>query len=83
MGMGLLGPALLGTRGPAGSDAGCQAGGVGTDGLCAWGTDGLCAWGTDGLCAWVTYESSYDRGCTDGLCAWGTDVLCTQGLLVT
>jgi len=45
MGMGLPGPALLGTPGAAGLDAGCQAGGGGfTDGPCAWGTDGLCAW---------------------------------------
>ncbi len=70
MGMGLLGPALLGTRGPAGLDAGCLARGGGTDGLCAWGTDGLCAWvtddpGTDCLCAWVTDDLG-----TDGLCAW-------------
>jgi hypothetical protein len=38
MGMGLLGPALLGTPGAAGLDAGCQAGGWGfTDCPCAWG----------------------------------------------
>jgi len=49
MGMGLLGPARLGTPGAAGLDAGCQAGGGGTDGSCAWGTDGLCAWVTNDL----------------------------------
>jgi hypothetical protein len=49
MGMGLLGPARLGTPGAAGLDAGCQAGGGGSDGSCAWGTDGLCAWVTNEL----------------------------------
>ncbi len=49
MGMGLLGPARLGTPGAAGLDAGCQAGGGCTDGSCAWGTDGLCAWVTNDL----------------------------------
>ena len=49
MGMGLLGPALLGT----GLDAGGQAGG---GGLLTARVPG----GTDGLCAWVTNDLGTD-----------------------
>ncbi len=89
MGQSCDGPGSAGTRsawdpGPAGLDAGRQAGG---GVLTAWGNDGLCAWGTDDPSTDGVLMIGELTVCAPGLCAWGTDdrvlTACVPGVVMS